>query len=240
MIVAAILLIGIGGSVIKPCISGTVQKVSGARATLGFAIFYMVINIGSLFGRGTAFVVRSGSSVGTILDGRRRSRARGGRHRLARPPDDEGGPEPQRTSGWRRPASRRSSSRRRGWSRGSTARTRPNARERRASSLSYIFAVAALASVVAFFVVLFTYREPAVGRGHAGEAEAVGRPHPARHGARAAERPLHALPDRDDRVLLHLQPLTLPQESVWFLHMLDDVDRYDEIVAKDREILSSV
>jgi dipeptide/tripeptide permease len=67
MVVAAILLIGIGGSIVKPCISGTVQKVSGARATLGFAIFYMVINIGSLFGRGTAFVVRSGSSVGTIL-----------------------------------------------------------------------------------------------------------------------------------------------------------------------------
>jgi dipeptide/tripeptide permease len=66
-IVAAILLIGIGGSVVKPCISGTVQKTAGARATLGFAIFYMVINIGSLFGRGTAFVVRSGSSTPTVL-----------------------------------------------------------------------------------------------------------------------------------------------------------------------------
>ncbi|HQT95174.1 MAG TPA: hypothetical protein PK435_11115, partial [Thermoanaerobaculaceae bacterium] len=67
VIVAAILLIGVGGSIVKPCISGTIQKTSGARATLGFAIFYMVINIGSLFGRGTAFVVRSGSSVTTIL-----------------------------------------------------------------------------------------------------------------------------------------------------------------------------
>ena len=66
-VVAAILLIGIGGSVVKPCISGTVQKTSGTRATLGFAIFYMVINIGSLFGRGTAFVVRSGSSTQTVL-----------------------------------------------------------------------------------------------------------------------------------------------------------------------------
>jgi len=64
MIVGAIVLIGIGGSVIKPCISGTVQKVSGARATLGFAIFYMVINIGSLYGRGTAFVVRNGQARG--------------------------------------------------------------------------------------------------------------------------------------------------------------------------------
>jgi dipeptide/tripeptide permease len=67
MIVGAIILIGVGGSFIKPCISGTVQKVSGARATLGFAIFYMVINIGSLFGRGVGFVVRNGSGVATIL-----------------------------------------------------------------------------------------------------------------------------------------------------------------------------
>jgi dipeptide/tripeptide permease len=49
--VAAIVLIGIGGSIVKPCISGTVQKTAGTRATLAFAIFYMVINIGSLFGR---------------------------------------------------------------------------------------------------------------------------------------------------------------------------------------------
>ncbi len=58
---AAIALIGLGGSVIKPCISGTVQKTAGAanRATLGFAIFYMVINIGSLFGRGISYYVRT-------------------------------------------------------------------------------------------------------------------------------------------------------------------------------------
>lgn len=52
-VLLGILLIGAGGSVIKPCVSGTVQKTAGVRATLGFAIFYMVINIGSLFGRGT-------------------------------------------------------------------------------------------------------------------------------------------------------------------------------------------
>ncbi len=66
-IVAGILLIGLGGSVIKPCISGTVQKTSGTLATLGFAIFYMIINIGSLFGRGTAFVVRTRPDVLLIL-----------------------------------------------------------------------------------------------------------------------------------------------------------------------------
>ncbi len=68
---SGILLIGIGGSVIKPCISGTVQKTSGTLATLGFAIFYMVINIGSLFGRGTAFVVRTRPGVVLILARRR-------------------------------------------------------------------------------------------------------------------------------------------------------------------------
>ncbi|HNS74427.1 MAG TPA: MFS transporter, partial [bacterium] len=50
-VVFGILLIGIGGSVVKPCISGTVQKTAGVNTTLGFAIFYMVINIGSMFGR---------------------------------------------------------------------------------------------------------------------------------------------------------------------------------------------
>ena len=66
-ILAGILLIGLGGSVIKPCISGTVQKTSGLRATLGFAIFYTIINLGSLTGRGTAYVVRTRSSLGMIF-----------------------------------------------------------------------------------------------------------------------------------------------------------------------------
>jgi dipeptide/tripeptide permease len=58
-IVTGVLLIGIGGSFIKPCISGTVQKTHMGRATLAFAIFYMVINIGSIVGRVTAFTVRT-------------------------------------------------------------------------------------------------------------------------------------------------------------------------------------
>jgi len=57
-IILAIVLIGIGGSIIKPCIAGTVQKTAGAKVTLGFGIFYMVINIGSLIGRGVSFVIR--------------------------------------------------------------------------------------------------------------------------------------------------------------------------------------
>ncbi|MBZ5639230.1 MAG: MFS transporter [Acidobacteriia bacterium] len=61
-VVLGILLIGAGGSVIKPCISGTVQKTHSGRATLAFAIFYMVINIGSIVGRVVAYWVRTSRS----------------------------------------------------------------------------------------------------------------------------------------------------------------------------------
>ena len=161
MIVGAILLIGIGGSVIKPCISGTVQKVSGARATLGFAIFYMVINIGSLFGRGTAFVVRNGAGVGTVLAVVVvLAAAAGGIVFLVQRTTKA---DRSRSDIWWATA---------GFTSfvviaavlvagiyGATAAERAGTGT---SSLSYIFAVAALASLAAFLVVLFTYREPAV------------------------------------------------------------------------------
>jgi dipeptide/tripeptide permease len=57
-VIIGILLVTFGGSVVKPCISGTVQKTAALRATLGFAIFYMVINIGSLVGRFSSFTIR--------------------------------------------------------------------------------------------------------------------------------------------------------------------------------------
>lgn len=164
IVVVAILLIGAGGSVIKPCISGTVQKTSGTLATLGFAIFYMVINIGSLFGRGTAFVVRTRSSavlvllvvavcavVATALILLVRWSVR---HR------EESGNIAKTTLGsvflvtaagllisWllRLPF-------------GQPA-------EGSSSSLSYIFGVAAAASIVAFWVVLLFYKEPPVAAG---------------------------------------------------------------------------
>jgi POT family proton-dependent oligopeptide transporter len=63
----AMILIGLGGSVIKPCISGTVQKTAGARATLGFGIFYMIINIGSLFGRGISYFTRTRTNLSFIF-----------------------------------------------------------------------------------------------------------------------------------------------------------------------------
>lgn len=65
--VLGVVLIGMGGSVVKPCISGTVQKTNMGRATLAFGIFYMVINIGSLFGRGAAYLVRTRLTLTAIF-----------------------------------------------------------------------------------------------------------------------------------------------------------------------------
>lgn len=66
-VVLGIVLIGIGGSIVKPCIAGTVQKTSGLRATLGFAIFYMVINIGSITGRAVSYVIRTNLGIPAIF-----------------------------------------------------------------------------------------------------------------------------------------------------------------------------
>jgi proton-dependent oligopeptide transporter, POT family len=59
--------IGCGGSVVKPCILGTAQKSHAGRATLAFAIFYTVVNVGSLVGRVVAFFVRRSSGVSFIF-----------------------------------------------------------------------------------------------------------------------------------------------------------------------------
>ncbi|MBZ0154497.1 MAG: hypothetical protein K8J09_23460 [Planctomycetes bacterium] len=164
LITAAIVLIGIGGSVIKPCISGTVQKVAGARATLGFAIFYMVINIGSLFGRGLAFFVRKGAGAGTITATVAvLAVAAGVIVMLVR-----ASTKAERTLAdvWRATAGFTATvlvaagalvgvyslMQQDGSAAGAAAE----------AGLSSIFAVAAFASVVAFVVVLFFFREPAV------------------------------------------------------------------------------
>ncbi len=67
--VVGILLIGFGGSIVKPCILGTAQKTAGRRATMAFAIFYVVVNMGSLFGRAVAFYVRTrpGAALSAIF-----------------------------------------------------------------------------------------------------------------------------------------------------------------------------
>jgi POT family proton-dependent oligopeptide transporter len=66
-VVLGIILIGLGGSIVKPCIAGTIQKTSGTRATIGFGIFYMVINIGSITGRGVSYFVRTRLGIPAIF-----------------------------------------------------------------------------------------------------------------------------------------------------------------------------
>ncbi len=66
-VLLGIVLIGLGGSIVKPCIAGTVQKTAGTRATLAFGIFYMVINIGSITGRGVSYFVRTSFGVPAIF-----------------------------------------------------------------------------------------------------------------------------------------------------------------------------
>lgn len=66
-VLLGVVLIGLGGSIVKPCIAGTVQKTSGLRATLGFAIFYMVINIGSISGRGVSYFARRNLGIPAIF-----------------------------------------------------------------------------------------------------------------------------------------------------------------------------
>lgn len=66
-VVLGIILIGMGGSIVKPCIAGTIQKTSGTRATLGFGIFYMVINIGSITGRGFSYFIRTNLGIPAIF-----------------------------------------------------------------------------------------------------------------------------------------------------------------------------
>jgi dipeptide/tripeptide permease len=160
-IVAGILLIGVGGSVIKPCISGTVQKTSGTLATLGFAIFYMIINIGSLFGRGTAFVVRTRPDVLLILAVVAVCAVAAAfltllvrwnvTHR------EKPGTIAKTTLGAF--AIIVSATAGISWA----LKLRPTPELAAGSpALSYIFAVATVASVVAFFVVLLFYKEPPV------------------------------------------------------------------------------
>jgi dipeptide/tripeptide permease len=59
MVIFSLCLIAIGGSFVKPVISGTVKKTSPADLSkLGFSIFYMVVNIGGFTGKIIAKLLR--------------------------------------------------------------------------------------------------------------------------------------------------------------------------------------
>jgi dipeptide/tripeptide permease len=66
-VVLGAVLIALGGSIVKPCIAGTVQKTAGTRATLAFGIFYMVINIGSITGRSVSYIIRTNLGIPAIF-----------------------------------------------------------------------------------------------------------------------------------------------------------------------------
>jgi dipeptide/tripeptide permease len=56
---AALALIAVGGSFVKPVISGTVKKTSPGRLSkLGFSIFYMMVNVGGFSGKLIAKALR--------------------------------------------------------------------------------------------------------------------------------------------------------------------------------------
>ncbi|MBM4396125.1 MAG: MFS transporter, partial [Deltaproteobacteria bacterium] len=66
-VLTGIVLIGVGGSFVKPCIAGTVQRAAAAKATLGFGIFYMVINVGSVGGRVASYFVRTSYGIPALF-----------------------------------------------------------------------------------------------------------------------------------------------------------------------------
>jgi len=66
-VIAGLVLAAIGGSFVKPLITGTVSlcsnEISRARA---FSLFYMIVNIGSFTGKSVAGPVRRALGVGTV------------------------------------------------------------------------------------------------------------------------------------------------------------------------------
>ncbi len=66
--IAVLLLTAIGGSLIKPCIVGTVAKTSKDETrSLGFAIYYTLVNIGGALGPVLALSVRSNLGIEYVL-----------------------------------------------------------------------------------------------------------------------------------------------------------------------------
>ena len=67
-IIAVLVLTAIGGSLIKPCIVGTVAKTSTANTkALGFSIYYTLVNIGGAIGPIIALNVRESLGIEFVL-----------------------------------------------------------------------------------------------------------------------------------------------------------------------------
>ncbi len=67
-VVAVLILTAIGGSLIKPCIVGTVAKTSKDNVqSLGYSIYYTLVNIGGAIGPILALQVREGLGIEYVL-----------------------------------------------------------------------------------------------------------------------------------------------------------------------------
>lgn len=67
-VITVLLLTAVGGSLIKPCIVGTVAKTSTSEAkSLGFSIYYTLVNIGGAIGPILALQVRENLGIEYVL-----------------------------------------------------------------------------------------------------------------------------------------------------------------------------
>ncbi len=67
-VIGALLLTAIGGSLIKPCIVGTIAKTSKESArSLGFSIYYSLVNLGGAIGPIVALTVRQDWGIEYVL-----------------------------------------------------------------------------------------------------------------------------------------------------------------------------
>ncbi len=67
-VIIVLMLTAIGGSLIKPCIVGTVAKTSKPEAqTLGFSIYYTLVNLGGTIGPIVALTIRKNLGIEYVL-----------------------------------------------------------------------------------------------------------------------------------------------------------------------------
>jgi dipeptide/tripeptide permease len=67
-VISVLILTAIGGSLIKPCIVGTVAKTSSEEVkSLGFSIYYTLVNVGGAIGPIIAMNVREGYGIEYVL-----------------------------------------------------------------------------------------------------------------------------------------------------------------------------
>ncbi|HZY79444.1 MAG TPA: MFS transporter [Cyclobacteriaceae bacterium] len=67
-VITVLVITAIGGSLIKPCIVGTVGRTTNADSrTLGFSIYYSLVNLGGAIGPVLAYFIRTGLGIEWVL-----------------------------------------------------------------------------------------------------------------------------------------------------------------------------